>query len=292
MNVEFPQFLKILQTSLEYHPLHVSPNSRPPVASPVLHCCKMHQGELARSPSLAQAEMIQRLNPVAATTRPRPPKLTPASASASLHDDGGIAEVEKEDSQRRGKEDSCRSKTSKVIPDHSQQKGGDEDTLRKSCEETAATVADPDKSSSLDLPCLPPTIMVTPISEVESDSEATTGTPGSSSSAAAAAAAAAAIAVQAGPQMHYLSPFTHIVDHRRSSASSTCSAVSTGGGGCGGGGSGGHGSRTTSESNLSSSGYGLFEEFYIVRRVLNQLVPVKVQKSDLDYYSTFPDILP
>ena len=153
----------------------------------------------------------------------------------------------------------------------------------------AATVADPDKSSSLDLPCLPPTIMVTPISEVESDSEATTGTPGSSSSAAAAAAAAA-IAVQAGPQMHYLSPFTHIVDHRRSSASSTCSAVSTGGGGCGGGGSGGHGSRTTSESNLSSSGYGLFEEFYIVRRVLNQLVPVKVQKSDLDY-STFPDIL-
>ena len=141
MNVE--QNLKILQTSFEHHPLHVSPNSRPPVASSViLHCCKMHQGELARSPSLAQAEMIQRLNPVAATTRPRPPKLTPASASASLHDDGGIAEVEKEDSQRRGKEDSCRSITSKVIPDHSQRKAGDEDTLRKSCEETAAA-ADP-----------------------------------------------------------------------------------------------------------------------------------------------------
>ena len=101
----------------------------------------MHQGELARSPSLAQAEMIQRLNPVAATTRPRPPKLTPASASASLHDDSGIAE-EKGSSQRRGKEDSCRSKTSKVIPDHSHQKGGDEDTLRKSCEETTAA-ADP-----------------------------------------------------------------------------------------------------------------------------------------------------
>ena len=104
----------------------------------------MHQGELARSPSLAQAEMIQRLNPVAATTRPRPPKLTPASASASLqHYDSGGAE-EEGSSQRRGKEDSCRSKTSKVIPDHSQQKGGDEDTLRKSCEEeTAAAAADP-----------------------------------------------------------------------------------------------------------------------------------------------------
>ena len=142
MNVEFPQFLKILQTSLEYHSLHVSPNSRPPVASPVLHCCKMHQGELARSPSLAQAEMIQRLNPVAATTRPRPPKLTPASASASLqHDDNGGAEAERS-SQRRGREDSCRSKTSKVIPDHSQQKGRDDDTLRKCCEETTAA-ADP-----------------------------------------------------------------------------------------------------------------------------------------------------
>ena len=138
MNVE--ENLKILQTLFEYHPLHVSPNSRPPLASPVLHCCKMHQGELARSPSLAQAEMIQRLNPVAATTRPRPPKLTPASASASLHDDGGAEE--EGSSQRRGKEDSCRSKTSKVIPDHSQQKGGDEDTLRESCEETTAA-ADP-----------------------------------------------------------------------------------------------------------------------------------------------------
>ena len=46
----------------------------------------MHQGELARSPSLAQAEMIQRLNPVAVTTRPRPPKLTPTAASVRLHD--------------------------------------------------------------------------------------------------------------------------------------------------------------------------------------------------------------
>ena len=113
----------------------------------------------------------------------------------------------------------------------------------------AATVANPDKSSSLDLPCMPPTITVTPISEVESEGEATAGP---ASSAAAAAAAAAAIAVASGPQMHYLSPFTHIVDHRRSSASSTCSGVSNGGGGgvC----NGGHGSRTTSESNLSSSG--------------------------------------
>ena len=45
----------------------------------------MHQGELARSPSMAQAEMIQRLNPVT-VSRPRPPKLTPSSASISLHD--------------------------------------------------------------------------------------------------------------------------------------------------------------------------------------------------------------
>ena len=110
----------------------------------------------------------------------------------------------------------------------------------------AATVAASDKSNSLDLPC----ITVTPISEIESDSEATTGTACSSSSSSSAAAAAAAIAV-AGPQMHYLSPFTHIVDHRRSSASSS-SGVSTGGGGSV---TGGHGSRTTSESNLSSSGY-------------------------------------
>ena len=101
----------------------------------------MHQGELGRSPSLAQAEMIQRLNPVAATTRPRPPKLTPASASASLHDDGGIAKEEKEGSQRRGNEDQGKSVAAKVAPNQFRRKGEDNDTLRKSCEDTAA--ADP-----------------------------------------------------------------------------------------------------------------------------------------------------
>ena len=41
----------------------------------------MHEGKLARSPSLAQAELIQRLNPVT-VARPPPPKLTPATAAS------------------------------------------------------------------------------------------------------------------------------------------------------------------------------------------------------------------
>ncbi len=95
-----------------------------------------------------------------------------------------------------------------------------------------------DKPNSLDLLAMAPAITVTPMSEVESDSE--------SPPAIRVCQASANVPAAPGTGMHYLSPFTIIT-----------SAGPSGGGGGGGGAapSRGNGSRTTSESNLSSSGY-------------------------------------
>ena len=95
----------------------------------------MHQGELARSPSLAQAEMIQRLNPVAVTTRPRPPKLTPTAASVRLHDN-----EERPDADGKKEQEVTKKRDSRIADTN------DHDDTLKACEETATAAvgaADP-----------------------------------------------------------------------------------------------------------------------------------------------------
>ena len=104
----------------------------------------MHQGELARSPSLAQAEMIQRLNPVA-VSRPRPPRLTPATASISLHDDAEEGQEGKEEGEQEQERNAAKvapdlRKRDSRIGETNDDDDDDNDTL-KTCEET--TAADP-----------------------------------------------------------------------------------------------------------------------------------------------------
>lgn len=96
-----------------------------------------------------------------------------------------------------------------------------------------------DKPQSLDLPAMAPTITVTPMFEVTSDHTSTMSSDGDSPVIKVAAPSGASHLLQppASSNMHFLSPFSihtnnpHNVHHP-----------------CGG-------SRTTSESNLSSSGY-------------------------------------
>ena len=83
--------------------------------------------------------MIQRLNPVA-VSRPRPPRLTPATASISLHDDAEEGPEGKGEEQERNAAKVAphlRKRDSRIGETNDADDDDDDDTL-KTCEETVA----------------------------------------------------------------------------------------------------------------------------------------------------------